>query len=185
MDHTELYAKANAMAPELFREIPIDQRKEKLDREVCPQCSMDATRSVTLYLCSWQISRLQQEVQLQERIRDELVVEYNSKLADGNEKRKIQARIANVDEKIQALGKMSRRSSSVANEPNLSSFIPRCLDHSLLFRYIHSSDFQRTSLVSALLGVQYCCAQMEMTNDHGNLSTGAKINSAFDDYDIE
>jgi hypothetical protein len=52
-----------------------------------------------------QISRLQQELDLQDRIRDEMFVEYNSDVIDENTKRKIQARIANVEEKVQALGR--------------------------------------------------------------------------------
>jgi hypothetical protein len=39
-----LYAKAHALAPELFNELPIDQRKQKLDREVREQFSIDSMR---------------------------------------------------------------------------------------------------------------------------------------------
>ena len=34
-----------------------------------------------------------------------MIIEYNSELADEQKKRKIQAKIANVDEKVQALGR--------------------------------------------------------------------------------
>ncbi len=51
-----------------------------------------------------QISRLQQDIDLQGQIRDEMIIEFNNTLTDENTKRKIQQKIANIDEKIQALG---------------------------------------------------------------------------------
>ncbi|CAF3421485.1 unnamed protein product [Rotaria sp. Silwood1] len=85
VDHTVLYAKANEFGSELFPDLTIEERKHKFENE---------------------ISRLQQEIDLQDRIRDEMIIEYNSDLTDENAKRKIQAKITNVDEKVQALGKL-------------------------------------------------------------------------------
>ncbi|CAF2410288.1 unnamed protein product [Rotaria sp. Silwood2] len=85
VDHTALYAKANEFGSELFPDLTIEERKQKFESE---------------------ISRLQQEIDLQDRIRDEMIIEYNSDLTDENAKRKIKAKIANVDEKVQALGRL-------------------------------------------------------------------------------
>ncbi|CAF1056013.1 unnamed protein product [Rotaria sordida] len=86
VDHTTLYAKANQFGAELFPDLTIEERKQKFEIE---------------------ISRLQQEIDLQDRIRDEMIIEYNSELSDENTKRKIQLRIANVDEKVQALAALT------------------------------------------------------------------------------
>ena len=47
---------------------------------------------------------MQQEIDLQDRIRDEIVLEYNNDQIDENMKRKLQDKLGNIDEKIQALG---------------------------------------------------------------------------------
>ncbi|CAF0988619.1 unnamed protein product [Rotaria sp. Silwood1] len=86
VDHTVLYAKANEFGSELFPDLTIEERKHKFETE---------------------ISRLQQEIDLQDRIRDEMIIEYNSDLTDENAKRKIQAKITNVDEKVQALAALT------------------------------------------------------------------------------
>ncbi|CAF3395606.1 unnamed protein product [Rotaria sp. Silwood1] len=86
VDHTVLYAKANEFGSELFPDLTIEERKHKFENE---------------------ISRLQQEIDLQDRIRDEMIIEYNSDLTDENAKRKIQAKITNVDEKVQALAALT------------------------------------------------------------------------------
>lgn len=79
-----MYAKAREFGPELFPELTPDGRKEKLDGE---------------------ISRLQQEMDLQYQIREEMTQELEKNSTDENEKRKLRAKIANIDEKVQALGK--------------------------------------------------------------------------------
>lgn len=84
VDDTALYAKAREFGPELFPELTPDERKEKLDGE---------------------IARLQQEMDLQYQVRDEMTHELEKSGTDENEKRKFRAKIANIDEKVQALGK--------------------------------------------------------------------------------
>ncbi|UJR20987.1 hypothetical protein I4U23_024089 [Adineta vaga] len=86
VDHAELYAKANAYGVELFQDLDVDERKLKLEND---------------------ISRVQQEINLQDLIRDELIIEMNNNLTDENFKRKIQAKITNVDEKVQALAALT------------------------------------------------------------------------------
>ncbi|CAF2131775.1 unnamed protein product [Rotaria magnacalcarata] len=86
VDDTALYAKAREFGQELFPELAPDERKQKLDGE---------------------ISRLQQEMDLQCQIREEMTHEYENHLTDENEKRKLQAKIANIDEKVQALGALT------------------------------------------------------------------------------
>ncbi len=79
-----------------------------------------------------QISRLQQEIDLQGQIRDEMIIEYNNNnVTDENAKRKIQAKIANVDEKIQALGRFF---ISYDQMKTRSSFLFSCIDDLLLFQ---------------------------------------------------
>jgi hypothetical protein len=78
-----LYAKAREFGPELFPELTPDERKQKLDNE---------------------ISRLRHEIDLQYQIRDEMTHECENTVIDENEKRKLRAKIANIDEKVQALG---------------------------------------------------------------------------------
>ena len=51
-----------------------------------------------------QISRFQQDIALQDEIRDELIIELNNNLTDENAKSRIEKKIINVDEKVQALG---------------------------------------------------------------------------------
>lgn len=89
VDDTALYAKAREFGPELFPELTPDGRKEKFDAE---------------------ISRLQQEMDLQYLIREEMTQDIEKDETDENEKRKLRAKIANIDEKVQALG---NRSSSL------------------------------------------------------------------------
>ena len=125
---------------------------------------------------------MQQEIDLQDRIRDELVVEYNSKLADENEKRKIQAKITNVDEKVQALGTISSPSSQESFE----------LIEVLLFNFLGAltllycsgkcglSIYASFHWFTVLLGLQYCCAQMEITSYHSNSSTEEKNDDPID-----
>lgn len=48
---------------------------------------------------------MKEELELQDKIRDELIIEYNSDENDENAKRKIQEKITDVGEKVQALGK--------------------------------------------------------------------------------
>ena len=84
VDDTALYAKAREFGPELFPELSPDGRKQKLDGE---------------------ISRLQQEMDLQYQIREELTQELDKSTTEENEKRKLRAKITNIDEKVQALGK--------------------------------------------------------------------------------
>lgn len=119
---------------------------------------------------------MQQEIDLQDRIRDELVVEYNSKLADENEKRKIQAKIANVDEKVQALGKISSQSSQESFKL-IEALLFDC-SGALTLLYCsgkYSLSIHTTShWFPVLLGLQYCCAQMELTNYHSHSSTDEK-----------
>jgi hypothetical protein len=79
-----------------------------------------------------QISRLQQEIDLQGQIRDEMIIEYNNNnVTDENAKRKIQAKIANVDEKIQALGRFFILYDQMKTK---SSFLFSCIDDFLLFQ---------------------------------------------------
>jgi hypothetical protein len=85
-DETGLYAKAREFGPELFPELTPDERKQKLDSE---------------------ISRLQQEIDLQCQIRDEMTRDYEKTITDENEKRKLRAKISNIDEKVQALGALT------------------------------------------------------------------------------
>ncbi|CAF4910246.1 unnamed protein product [Rotaria sp. Silwood1] len=86
VDDTALYAKAREFGQDLFSELTPDERKHKLDNE---------------------ISRLQQEINLQCQIRDELTSECENNLTEENEKRKLRAKIANIDEKVQALGALT------------------------------------------------------------------------------
>ncbi|CAF3220753.1 unnamed protein product [Rotaria socialis] len=86
VDDTALYARAREFGQELFPELAPDDRKQKLDGE---------------------ISRLQQEMDLQCQIREEMTHEYENRLTDENEKRKLQVKIANIDEKVQALGALT------------------------------------------------------------------------------
>jgi hypothetical protein len=102
VDNKAFYAKANELGAELFRDLTLEQRKQRLDSEVSLIIVYRTFRFDFI-----QISRLQQELDLQDRIRDEMFVEYNSDVTDENTKRKIQARIANVEEKVQALGRFS------------------------------------------------------------------------------
>ncbi|CAF2649326.1 unnamed protein product [Rotaria sp. Silwood2] len=83
VDDTALYARAREFGQELFPELTLDERKQKLDNE---------------------ITRLQQEIDLQCQIRDEMTCECENNSTDENEKRKLRAKIANIDEKVQALG---------------------------------------------------------------------------------
>lgn len=34
VDHTAIYARANEFGPELFRDLPLEERKQRLDSEV-------------------------------------------------------------------------------------------------------------------------------------------------------
>ncbi|CAF2160450.1 unnamed protein product [Rotaria magnacalcarata] len=86
VDHTALYTQANELGAELFPDLPVDERRQKFENE---------------------ISRLQQEIDLQDRIRDELIIEYNSELTDEHTKRNIQTKITNVREKVQALAALT------------------------------------------------------------------------------
>ncbi|CAF3546872.1 unnamed protein product [Rotaria sordida] len=86
VDDTELYAKAREFGQELFPDLTPDERKQRLDNE---------------------ISRLQQEIDLQCQVRDEMTHECENSLTDENEKRKLRTRIANIDEKVQALGALT------------------------------------------------------------------------------
>ncbi len=52
-----------------------------------------------------QISCLQQEIDLQGRIRDEMIIEFNNDLTDENTKKKIESKLAHNEEKVQALRK--------------------------------------------------------------------------------
>ncbi|UJR28537.1 hypothetical protein I4U23_009773 [Adineta vaga] len=86
VDDTALYAKAREFGPELFLELTIDERKQRLESE---------------------ISRLQHEFDLQCQIREEMIHECENNVTDENEKRKLRAKIANIDEKVQALGALT------------------------------------------------------------------------------
>lgn len=79
-----MYAKAREVGPELFPELTPDERKQKLDSE---------------------IARLQQEIDLQCQIRDEITHDSEDPNIDENEKAKLKAKIENINDKIQALGK--------------------------------------------------------------------------------
>ncbi|CAF1574677.1 unnamed protein product [Adineta steineri] len=86
VDRTALYAKVNKFGSELFLDLPLEERKQKLENE---------------------ISRVQHEIELQNRIRDELILEYNDHSTDENRKKKIVAAIMKVDEKVQAFGALT------------------------------------------------------------------------------
>jgi len=85
-DDSVVYSKAREFGAELFRELTPEKRKEKLDSE---------------------ISRLQQEIDLQCQIRDEMIRECEQTNIDENEKRKLRAKITNIDDKVQALGALT------------------------------------------------------------------------------
>lgn len=61
------------------------------------------------------ISRLQQEIDLQCQIRDEMIRECEQTNIDENEKRKLRAKITNIDDKVQALGKSIDRRTIYRN----------------------------------------------------------------------
>ncbi|CAF0848083.1 unnamed protein product [Didymodactylos carnosus] len=84
VDHTTLYAKAKEFGPELFPELNLNQRKQKFESE---------------------ISRMQHEIDLQCQTRDEMIRD-SANVTDENEKRKIESKVTNIDEKIQALAAM-------------------------------------------------------------------------------
>ncbi|CAF1476689.1 unnamed protein product, partial [Didymodactylos carnosus] len=84
VDETTLYARAKEFGPELFPELNVNERKQKLDSE---------------------ITKLQHEINLQCQIRDETIRD-NANVTDENEKRKIESKVTNIDEKIQALAAM-------------------------------------------------------------------------------
>lgn len=86
VDDTTLYAKAREVGPQLFPELTPDERKHKLDSE---------------------IARLQQEIDLQCQIRDEITHDCENPTTDENEKAKLKAKIANISDKIQALGALT------------------------------------------------------------------------------
>ncbi|CAF1660827.1 unnamed protein product, partial [Adineta ricciae] len=86
VDHAALYAEANTFGVELFKDLDLEERKQKLED---------------------QLSRFQQDFDLQDKIRDELIIELNNNLADENAKSRIQKEISNVDEKVQALAALT------------------------------------------------------------------------------
>jgi uncharacterized protein YlxW (UPF0749 family) len=102
IDHTVLYTKANELGSELFRDFTLEDRKQKFESEVSVFIMFNIQISILFHL---KISRLQQDIDLQGQIRDEMIIEYNNALTDDNTKRKIQARLENLEEKVQALRK--------------------------------------------------------------------------------
>ncbi|CAF3640251.1 unnamed protein product [Adineta steineri] len=86
VDDTIIYAKAQEFGQELYPELTPEERKQKIDSE---------------------ISRLQHELDLNSHIRGEMLHEYQNVETDENEKRKLREKIANIDEKTQALGALT------------------------------------------------------------------------------
>lgn len=55
----------------------------------------------------FQITNLQQEIELQNQIRDEIIIEHNNPRTDEHTRKSLLVKLDNIDEKLQALCKLS------------------------------------------------------------------------------
>lgn len=94
-----VYTKGNELSDELFGDLTPKDRRQNLETKVNPPLVLP------IFPNEFQITYLQQEIELQNQIRDEIIIEHNNPHTDEHTRKSLLVKLDNIDEKLQALCK--------------------------------------------------------------------------------